>query len=65
MPMTRPCPECGSQIPFALVYPMPEINSHWVCPHDGSRWDLADDGSALVRFGSIRREAAGRPRRLE
>lgn len=60
--MTKICPQCGTTMHFELVYPDPEVNSHWPCPRDGSRWDLSEDGERLVPFGSIRREPAGRPR---
>lgn len=58
--MTRPCRDCGAPAAFTLVYPDPEINSHYLCPRCGAKWDLTDDGSALVPLGSIRRERAGK-----
>jgi len=61
-PLTKTCPQCGTTMHFELVYPDPEVNSHWPCPVDGTRWDLSDDGERLVPFGSIRREPAGQPR---
>lgn len=58
-PMARQCPDCAAEMPWRLVYPHPELHSHWECPRDGSRWELTMDGSAMVPFGTRHREQVG------
>jgi hypothetical protein len=60
LPMTRACPECGSEMPFKLVSPQPEVHSHWACPRDGSRRaDGRPDWVALYKMFEIIRDAVG------
>jgi hypothetical protein len=61
-PMARSCPDCAAEMPFTLVYPNPEVHSHWLCPRDGGKWELTMDGSRLVPFGTRHREAVGTPK---
>jgi hypothetical protein len=60
-PMTKICPQCGTTMHCALVYPHPELGSHWLCPVDGSKWELTMDGAKLVPFRTIHRESVGHP----
>jgi hypothetical protein len=56
----HPCPHRGTEMRFTLIYPDPELHSHWPCPVDGTRWELTMDGERLAPFGTRHREPAGR-----
>jgi hypothetical protein len=44
---------------WEMTYPHPEVNAHWLCPKDGGKWALTDDGANMVPVDSVHREAVG------